>query len=191
MDSTVQADCLVWFRLRAERPHYLESKIKTYDDAKSGLQKILYCFHFEWNGKLSFGPWARGLMPAKTRKERFPHHSFLVKGPKAVILFSVFHPKVNIGNASWKLWASIPTYHVMLWERKETRKREMEKEGGREAGREREDKYNKGREQRRDLSSPRSAIGSQSSSSDSFINLNTPQILQRANTEKEKFLARL
>lgn len=67
----------------------------------------------------------------------------------------------------------------------------MEKEGGREAGREREDKYNKGREQRRYLSSPRSAIGSQSSSSDSFINLNIPQILQRTNTEKEKFLARL
>ena len=74
---------------------------------------------------------------------------------------------------------------------KEREEEERDGERGREAGREREDKYNKGRELRRDLSSPRSAIGSQTSSSDSFINLNIPQILQRANTEKEKFLARL
>lgn len=185
MDSTVQADCLVWFRLRAERPHYLKSKVKMYDDARSGLQKILYCFHFEWNGKLSLGTWARGLMPAKTRKERFPHHSFLVKGPKAITLFSVFHPKVNTGNASWKLWASIPTYHVVLWERKEKRKREMEKEGGREAGREREDQYNKGRELRRDLPSLRSAIGSKAQALVPSSILTLPRFC-REQTQKKK-----
>lgn len=55
-------------------------------------------------------------------------------------------------------------------------KREMEKKGGQkgEGEKERENKYNKARELRHDLSLPRSAnTGSQTSSSDAFINLNT------------------
>ena len=52
----------------------------------------------------------------------------------------------------------------------------MEKKGGQkgEGEKERENKYNKARELRHDLSLPRSAnTGSQTSSSDAFINLNT------------------
>ena len=56
---------------------------------------------------------------------------------------------------------------------------EGKKEGGRKRGeRKRENKYNKKKELGHDLSSPRSAnAGSPTSSSDSFINLNTSQIL--------------
>lgn len=52
----------------------------------------------------------------------------------------------------------------------------MEKKGGQkgEGEKERENKCNKARELRHDLSLPRSAnTGSQTSSSDAFINLNT------------------
>lgn len=61
----------------------------------------------------------------------------------------------------------------------------MEKEGGREAGREREDQYNKGRELRRDLPSLRSAIGSKAQALVPSSILTPPRFC-REQTQKKK-----
>ena len=135
-DLTVQAGFLVWFRLRTVKSHYWESKIKMYEDAKSRQWTILYCFRFGLNCKMSFGTWARGSMPTRTRKYRFLHRSFLIKGPDAITFFSVCHPKVNTGNTLWKVCASIPTCYFVFWERKE-RMQERDGEERRVEGRER------------------------------------------------------